>query len=157
MSVEIRQAASEDADAIAALLREAFAEFESLYTPEGFAATAISSEEVVGRIAEGPVWVGSDEERVVGTASAVTREDGLYVRGMAVVPSMQGRGVGRRLLDQVEAFAREVGAQRMYLSSTPFLSSAIRLYERYGFLRTEEGPDDLHGTPLFTMEKPLWS
>jgi len=48
---------------------------------------------------------------------------------------------------------RERGCKRLYLSTTPFLHSAIRLYERCGFRRTDEGPHDLFGTPLFTMEK----
>ncbi len=157
MSIEIRRAASEDTEAIASLLFEAFAEFEHLYTPEGFAATALPGEEVVDRMTEGPIWIALQGGQVVGTASAVEREDGLYVRGMAVVPSAQGQGIGRRLLEEVESHALEAGVLRMYLSSTPFLSGAIRLYERFGFRRTDQGPRDLLGTPLFTMEKPLGS
>ena len=37
--------------------------------------------------------------------------------------------------------------------TTPFLSSAIRLYEGFGFRRTNDGPQELLGTPLFTMKK----
>ena len=43
----------------------------------------------------------------------------------------------------------------MFLSTTPFLESAIRLYEKFGFQRTSDGPLDLFGTPLFTMQKSL--
>jgi ribosomal protein S18 acetylase RimI-like enzyme len=43
----------------------------------------------------------------------------------------------------------------MFLSTTPFLIGAISLYERAGFRRTGEGPHDLFGTPLFSMEKVL--
>jgi ribosomal protein S18 acetylase RimI-like enzyme len=74
---------------------------------------------------------------------------------MAVLPGARGSGVGQALLDQVEAFANAQGAPRLYLSTTPFLDAAIRLYVRAGFVRTDEGPTDLHGTPLLTMEKPL--
>ncbi len=44
----------------------------------------------------------------------------------------------------------------MFLSTTPFLHSAIRLYERFGYRRTDDGMNDLFGTPLFTMEKSAW-
>jgi ribosomal protein S18 acetylase RimI-like enzyme len=43
----------------------------------------------------------------------------------------------------------------MLLSTAPFLDRAIRLYERFGFRRTNEGPHDLFGTPLFSMEKVI--
>ena len=74
---------------------------------------------------------------------------------MAVLPSQRGRRIGRALLDAVEAVARESGSPRLYLSTTPFLHDAIRLYEKNGYVRTDEPPFDLHGTPVFTMEKVL--
>jgi GNAT superfamily N-acetyltransferase len=79
----------------------------------------------------------------------------LYVRGMAVLPSVRGKGVGETLLRAVEAFASEHGHTILLLTTTPFLDSAIRLYERLGFSRTASGETDLYGTPLFTMEKRL--
>jgi GNAT superfamily N-acetyltransferase len=104
---------------------------------------------------EGPVLVGSHAGRVVGTASAVQRESGIYVRGMAVVPEARGIGIGHLLLEEIEAFAKKHSAKRLFLSTTPFLTRAIFLYEKFVFRRTDEGPNDLCGTPLFTMEKPL--
>ena len=47
------------------------------------------------------------------------------------------------------------GFQRMFLSTTPFLLAAVRLYEQFGFQPTDAGPRELFGTPLFTMEKRL--
>jgi hypothetical protein len=43
----------------------------------------------------------------------------------------------------------------MRLHTTPFLSRAIRCYERFGFVRSQDPPSNLFGTPLFTMEKQL--
>jgi ribosomal protein S18 acetylase RimI-like enzyme len=56
---------------------------------------------------------------------------------------------------QLELFAVSKKAERLYLSTTPFLFSAIRLYEALGFRRTGEPPDDLFGTPLVTLAKRL--
>jgi hypothetical protein len=58
-------------------------------------------------------------------------------------------------MQQVESYAAEHGYGRLFLSTTPFLDGAIALYESTGFRRTNEGPHDLYGTPLFTMEKRL--
>jgi ribosomal protein S18 acetylase RimI-like enzyme len=65
--------------------------------------------------------------------------------------------MARRLLDAVERYASAVSCHRLFLSTTPFLLEAIRLYERYGFRRTSEHTPDLFGTPLFTMEKIIRS
>ena len=154
-SEQIRIAAPEDAAGIAASLRRSFAEYEPLYTPAAFAATVSTPEQILERMREGPVWVAVENGTIVGTVAAVPRADALYVRGMAVDPAMRGRGTGRALLEHVEEFASQNGFERLLLSTTPFLLSAIRLYEKHGFRRDAAGPHDLLGTPLFTMVKDL--
>lgn len=153
LNIEIRLAEASDAAAIALLLAAAFAEYQSLYTPDGYAATAITREKVLRRIEEGPVWVTHSGELILGTVSVVLKGKSLYLRGMAVLPAARGQRIGELLLAHVQKFAASTGFQRLFLSTTPFLDRAIRLYEDFGFRRTSEGPDDLFGTPLFTMEK----
>jgi SAM-dependent methyltransferase/ribosomal protein S18 acetylase RimI-like enzyme len=151
----IRVAASDEAFAIASILARSFAEYESSYSPEAFAATISTPDRIRDRINEGPVWVALRNDAVVGTLSAVARDKALYLRGMAVDPTARGDGIGRRLLDRAEEYAIRNGFERLFLSTTPFLKSAIGLYESYGFSRGDEKPDDLFGTPLFTMAKDL--
>lgn len=175
--ISIRRAVAGDTAAIASVLHRSFAEFQPLYTEAAFRATTASSEQIATRMAEGPVWIAlgarlfpraSSEHSgranaeisleagtVVGTVSAVPRGDALYVRGMAVLPSARGKGVARLLLAQVEQAAAAGAHTRLVLSTTPFLSAAIRLYEGAGFRYSDEGPRDLFGTPLLTMAKPL--
>jgi GNAT superfamily N-acetyltransferase len=154
-SLLIRRAGPEDADAIARVLHASFIEFRALYTDGGFAATALDAEQVLARLREGPMWVALREEVVLGTVAAVARNESVYIRGMAVLPAARGSGAGARLLQQVEGWAAGEGFPRLFLSTTPFLHAAIRLYERFGFRRTDEGLHDLFGTPLFIMEKFL--
>jgi GNAT superfamily N-acetyltransferase len=151
--IEIRKAVPEDAPAIASILHESFVEYRSAYTVEAFTATTPASDQVKSRMDEGPVWVAVCHGSVVGTVSAVPRGEALYVRSMAVLPTARGLGIGESLLKHVEGFASKEGYKRMSLSTTPFLAGAIRLYERFGFRRSDEGPHDLLGTPMFTMEK----
>ena len=135
---------------------EAFAGFRPLYTDGCFDATVLDAERVRRRMAEGPVWVAQDDDgRVVATVSARRDDRGVYVRGMGVRPDARRLGVGRRLLEAVEAFARAEGAGLLWLSTTPFLLGSIALYGRFGFRHGAEGPPDLHGTPLLSMEKDL--
>ncbi len=153
--IEIRLAVPGDAPSIASVLHQSFVEYQSSYTPEGFSATALTSDQLEARLRlnEGPVWVALCEEALIGTVSAVPKGEAVYIRSMAVLPTVRGQGIGELLLKQIESFALARGCRHLILSTTPFLSRAIRLYEHFGFRCSDEGPQDLFGTPLFTMVK----
>ena len=153
--VEIRRARPEDAAAIASVLHESFVEFRSLYTEAGFAATVLNAERVLERMHEGPVWIALHNGAVFGTVAALIKGSSVYIRGMAVLPSARGMGAGTALLREAEKWAAGQGYSRVFLSTTPFLISAIRLYEKFGFRRRPHGSQDLFGTPLFVMEKTI--
>lgn len=151
--VEIRRASQADAAAIATVLYESFMEYRDLYTDGGFAATVLDPERALKRMEEGPVWMAWRDGKAVGTVAAVAKGSAAYIRGMAVLPSARGLGVGTALLKEVEGWAVRGKIDRLFLSTTPFLHSAIGLYEKFGFRREDQSVQDLFGTPLFTMEK----
>ena len=153
--MRIRTAVLGAVSAIASTLHKAFLEFEPFYTPEAFAATVSSHGRIRLRLGEGPIWVALQGAVVVGTVSVAPKGEALYVRGMAVDPVARGGGIGRELMKRIEEYATERGFKRLYPSAAPFLIGATRLYEKCGFVRNEDGPDNLFGTPLFTMEKKL--
>lgn len=171
--LRVRPAAPEDAPVIARILAEAFAEFRSLYTDAAFFTTTPDSVEVAARLQHGPTWIAlraqhaahvdqadqadrvNQVEQPVGTVSGLIAPDALYIRSMAVVPAGRGLGVGLLLLEHAQQFAIAQRCPRMRLTTTSFLSRAIHLYERFGFRRC--GIADLHGTPLYQMEKTLTS
>jgi GNAT superfamily N-acetyltransferase len=153
--VRIQEATSGDTVAIAAVLFEAFVAHRSLYTPAAFAATTPTSHQILARLEEGPVWVACSTDEIVGTVSAILRDGGVYLRSMAVLPTARGFGVGRLLLARAEQFAVLHRAAHLSLSTTPFLTAAIQLYQSVGFVRIAGGPDDLFGTPLLSMIKAI--
>jgi len=153
--VEIRLATTLDAVTVSAVLMQAFIEYKSLYTPQGFAATTPDIEQIARRLSEGPIWIAVQNNSVVGTVSAMLQGESLYVRGLAVLPAARGHNLGERLMIEIENFALANNCRRLFLSTTPFLDRAISLYERLGFSRNAEGPHDLYGTPLFSMERTL--
>jgi GNAT superfamily N-acetyltransferase len=154
-TIHIRRALPDDAVAIAAVLYQSFVEYESAYTPEAFAATTPTADQIRDRMHEGPIWVAVQQNAVVGTVSAVPKGEALYLRSMAVTPTARGYGIGYTLLAAAERFAIHHGFMRLVLRTTPFLTSAIQLYEHYGLARSNEGPHALLGTPLFTMVKTV--
>lgn len=151
----IRQATIDESPAIASILQQAFVEYEPLYTPAAFAATTPTSDQIQKRWNEGPVWVAVQTAHLVGTVAAVPKREALYIRSMAVLPHIRGQGIAEQLLRVIESYVVAEQYGSLFLSTTPFLASAIRLYERYGFRQSDEGPHDLFGTPLFTMVKRL--
>ncbi len=155
LEIQIHDAGPQDAVAIANVLHESFVEYEGLYTRQGFAATTPNADQILARMREGPTWVASQGATLFGSVAAVVKGQSVYMRGMGVLPAARGLRVGARLLQCVEDWTVGQGCCRVFLSTTPFLKAAICLYEGAGFRRTEDGPRDLFGTPLLTMEKNL--
>ena len=154
LDITIRYAQVSDAAQIASLLFESFAEYEPLYNPKSFAATAITSEQAANRIAEGVVWVAVSNERIVGTVSVIPRGDSLYIRGMAVLPVARGQRIGEWLLTTVEQYAAKGTFRRMLLSTTPFW---IGQFDSMNTLVFSASTRDhmIFDTPLFSMEKAI--
>lgn len=151
----IRRANIDEAPAVASILHQAFSDYEHLYTPAAFAATTPTSNQIQKRWREGPIWVAVQNGDLVGTVAAAPKRKGLYIRSMAVLPRARGQGIAEQLLGVIESYAVADQHRCLFLSTTPFLTSAIHLYERFGFRQNDEGPHDLLGTPLFTMIKRL--
>lgn len=134
--VSIRKATAEDADGILACLAAAFAEYRDRYTSGAFADTVLTADAIARRLQDMTVFVatgGSGE--IVGTIACgvVGAEEG-HIRGMAVLPASRGTGIAAHLLVQAESHFRETHCRRISLDTTAPLETAIRLYERFGFV-----------------------
>lgn len=84
----------------------------------------------------GVFLVAYQDGAAIGCGAVRRIEEGVAeVKRMYVAPGMRGRGVGRALLDALEAEARALGARRLVLETGPRQPEAIALYERAGFVR----------------------
>ena len=54
---------------------------------------------------------------------------------LGVSPAARGKGIARALLRESISYARQKGANHIYLHSTDLMADAIRLYEWLGFKR----------------------
>jgi putative acetyltransferase len=72
-------------------------------------------------------------DETVGCCALAPEGPGLYeVAKMAVTEAYQGKGIGRKILEQVIAVARAKGATYLYLETNSKLT-ATHLYESIGF------------------------
>ncbi|HEX6126138.1 MAG TPA: GNAT family N-acetyltransferase [Pyrinomonadaceae bacterium] len=154
--MKIRRAIPDDCETIASLIYEAFAPFEAEYTPGAFEYTTPNAEAIRPRFEEGPIWVAEVDRQPVGTVSGMPDGDRFYIRSMAIKPSVQRGGIGQRLLDELERYAREKGFEKLYLYTTYVLPGAQRLYEKNGFyVLRETPPEEWHDMGGLEMEKKL--
>ncbi len=112
------------------------AEPEELTPPAGYC--------VVARL--GGVPVGCGALKLHGEAPA-------ELKRMWVDPGSRGLGVGRRLLESLEALARENGAKVLRLETNRALEEAIELYRKAGFEEVAPFNDEPHAHHWF--EKTL--
>jgi len=77
-----------------------------------------------------------DDEQAVG-CGGITRFDDMRgeVKRMYVVPEARGRGLGRRLLEELEAEARRLGYESVVLETGDRQRAAVGLYEATGYAR----------------------
>src|SRR5437660_1240426 len=131
----IREATTNDAEAILGCLREAFEPYRTSYTPDAFSDTVLTPATLQRRLAEMIVLVAIDDGGdLVGTISyALIDKDEGHIRGMAVLPSWLGCGVAQQLLTAVESKLCGKDCSRISLDTTEPLRRAIRFYEKNGF------------------------
>jgi N-acetylglutamate synthase-like GNAT family acetyltransferase len=94
------------------------------------------------------------DNTLLGSAWIEPLTDTLWYLGLLCVrPDAQTRQLGRTLLADTEAFARDRGAQRMRISVMNVRDTLAAWYERRGYIRTGETKpfpygDTTVGTPL---------
>jgi ribosomal protein S18 acetylase RimI-like enzyme len=147
-----------DADAIAELHRR-------VYTPEyGM------NEVFVSRVAEGvhaavaggwpraggAVWLVDGEAELRGSLALTDEGEGLgRLRWFVLDPTLRGRGLGRRLVSELVATARQQGFERLELETFSALTSAARIYREHGFTRTWERERTDWGPPITYQQYEL--
>ena len=85
------------------------------------------------------LWVVESDGAFAGSL-ALTDEDGVsgMIRWVLLDPSVRGHGLGRRLVSEAVAEARELGYERLELETFSDLTAAAAIYRSYGFRLTGE-------------------
>jgi ribosomal protein S18 acetylase RimI-like enzyme len=132
--VEVRPATAADEEPLATLDRAAWTPFSSpgpLDEREPFFNERTPLEDVLVAVVDGEV---AGYVRLNRSSRFRSSDHVLTVNGIAVDPALQGRGVGRALIEAAVAEARARGARRLTLRVFSANERARRLYESAGFV-----------------------
>lgn len=144
-SPEVRLVHADEYAAAGALVVSAYEALPGAHLSGGYAAELA---DVARRAREAEVLVALADGELVGCATYVPDRsspwaellegDEAGLRMVAVLPSVQRRGVGRVLVEACVARARSGARSAVLLHTTPWMVAAHRLYECAGFARFPE-------------------
>jgi predicted GNAT family N-acyltransferase len=98
------------------------------------------------------ILVAKLDDRVVGTLMLTDEGSGsVRMRAVAVLPNLQGSGIGRSLVEASENVARRLGFRGMFLHAR---DHAVGFYDRLGYV-VESEPFVEVGIPHRLMTKSL--
>jgi N-acetylglutamate synthase-like GNAT family acetyltransferase len=154
-SFRIRRAARRDTPGILRCLHAAFEKYRERYTPEAFADTVLTRDALQERFRKMFIYVAVTRRgKIIGTVAAAIADGQGHLRGMAVHPDFQKRGVAARLLERSLGDLGARHCRRVTLDTTRPLRTAARFYEGKGFRRTRR-VSDFFGMPLYEYAKVL--
>jgi ribosomal protein S18 acetylase RimI-like enzyme len=146
-TILIRPGTVEDYPRVREVIAETFA-FHQQATPEFFRTTDSPPPtptiiEGLLRDGQGAWFLAEADGRIVGFVTIRLRhaahepflvpEVRAHVESLGILPAWRRRGIGRKLMEAVEQWARQHDARRMTLNVWEFNDGALRLYETLGY------------------------
>lgn len=134
--MRIRPTLTRDVALLPALERSAAQAFRQLPTLAWLADSAVMAEsDHLAYVSAASSWVAVDElDTPVGFLCATVAGDALHIDELSVRLEAQGHGLGRRLLDQAGAYARQHGQRCLTLTTFAEVPWNAPFYQRYGFV-----------------------
>lgn len=138
MPVLIRPYQPADQAPVSALIASVLVEFGFAFAVGGLERDLREIGERYGTEKAG-FWVAALDGVVVGTVAIRPKaERTCELKRLYVHPTQRGLGLGQKLYEHAEAFARGAGYERIWLDSSRRFAKAHRLYERNGFILLEQ-------------------
>ena len=134
----IRQALPDDAAAVTACVRAAYAVYVERIGRE----PAPMAADHAALIAAGAVWVAAEADVVSGVLVLHAQPPAMFVESVAVLPERQGRGLGRELLRFAESRARTAGLAEVTLYTNERMTENLTFYPALGYDETGRGIQD---------------
>lgn len=122
--INIREMELDDLEEVMAIEKENFA---VPWTETGFFSFLIRQDTLF--------LVAEEEGHIAGYCGVVIVPDEGDITNVAVAKDQQGKGIGRKLVEELVVRAGQAGASKLYLEVRRSNERAIRLYEKAGFVQ----------------------
>jgi ribosomal protein S18 acetylase RimI-like enzyme len=153
--VIVRAARAEEAALLATLLRAAFEEYRGRLDPPS-GAHAETEASVRRKLATADALIAEVGGVPAGCVFVERQARRLYISRLAVLPAYRRRGVGRALIDAVEARALVLCLPRVRLDVRLALTQQRAYYERLGYRQVGLGTHAGYPAPTYaTLERPI--
>lgn len=97
-----------------------------------------------------------DGDIVTGVVALKRDEDGAYeLTKLAIDKAYRRRGLGERLMNEVDILARELGLEKIYLLTSTKNADAVRMYRRLGWTQFLDGAHPKYSRCNIGFEKSL--
>ncbi len=136
MKTYIRRTTPKDLDFLENLENQCFPKFQqSTRRAIRYSMTSPFQQVIIAEVHEGK------EKKPVGSATLYLYSKTLRIFSIAVLPEMQGKGIGKQLLEHIMILARSKKAGRISLEARQSDSKLIEFYKQAGFKITDELPE----------------
>lgn len=153
--MQIRAFRKEDADEVAQVIAETLRVSNSKDYPQEYIEYCIaahSAEELVKASHEQHIYVACDGEKIVGTGGIAgywgSKTESILLT-IFVLPSYQGRGIGRQIIQTLEQDEYALRAKRIEI---PASKTGVEFYRKLGYDH-KGGKAELEDGLLYRLEK----
>ena len=87
-------------------------------------------------IAKGMASIATSENKTVGYVVCYAKNDGMHLENVAVLPSHQQLGIGKKLIQHVEQLAAASGLSRVELYTNETMHENLAMYPKLGYVET---------------------